>query len=89
MHYDIIAAVLPTLAVLTGILLNRNDYSKLDARLSSEIGKLDGRLGTEINRLDGRLNGIENRLHSDMMQVIGKLTELEVRVARLEEKQTR
>lgn len=78
MHYDIIAAVLPTLAVLTGILLNRNDYSKLDARLSTEIG-----------RLDSRITALENRFHSDMMLVIGKLTELEVRVARLEEKVTR
>jgi hypothetical protein len=78
MHYDIVAAILPTIAVLTGILLNRNDYSKLDARLSSEIGRLDTRIGA-----------LENRFHSDMMLVIGKLTELEVRVARLEEKASR
>ncbi len=100
MHYDIVAAVLPTLAVLTGILLNRNEYSKLDARLGSEIGKLDARLGSEIGKLDARLSSeiakldnrlssVEGRLHSDMMQVIGKLTELEVRAARLEEKQNR
>ena len=73
-----LAVALPTISVLVGILLSRGDYSKLDARLSSEISKLDGRIG-----------GLENRLHSDMMQVIGKLTELEVRVARLEEKQVR
>jgi hypothetical protein len=78
MHYDIIAALLPTVAVLTGILLNRNDYAKLDARLTAEIG-----------RLDARITQMENRFHSDMMQVIGKLTELEVRVARLEEKASR
>ena len=73
-----LAVALPTVSVLVGILLSRGDYSKLDARLSSEISKLDGRIG-----------GLGNRLHSDMMQVIGKLTELEVRVARLEEKQVR
>ena len=61
--------------VLVGILLNRNDSSRIDGRISS----LD-------NRLDGRISGLESRLHSDMMQVIGKLTELEVRVARLEQK---
>jgi hypothetical protein len=89
LHYDIIAALLPTLAVLTGILLNRNDYAKLDSRLTSEISKLEARIGSEVNKLDARLTGIEGRLHSDMMLVIGKLTELDVRVARLEEKQAR
>ena len=78
MHYENIAAILPTLAVLTGILLNRNDYNKLGARLSSDVGKLEN-----------RLSAMDNPLHSDMMQVIGKLTGLEVRVARLEEKQAR
>ena len=72
MHDDIIAAVLPTLAVLTGILLNRNEYTKLDGRLSSIEA-----------RLDARISSLENRFHSDMVQVIGKLTELEVRTARL------
>ena len=82
MHIELvlasIAAVLPTVTVLVGILLNRNDYNKLDARLSSELA-----------RLDSRITALENRFHSDMMLVIGKLTELEVRVARLEEKVTR
>lgn len=89
MHYDIIAAILPTLAVLTGILLNRKDYSKLDARLSAELGKLDARISGIESRLDARMTALENRFHSDMLLVIGKLTELEVRVARLEEKVTR
>ena len=33
------------------------------------------------------MTSLEARFHSDMLLVIGKLTELEVRVARLEEKQ--
>lgn len=74
----LMASALPTISVLVGILLNRSDYNKLDARLSSEISKLDA-----------RISALENRFHSDMMLVIGKLTELEVRVARLEEKQSR
>ena len=81
MHIELvlasIAAVLPTVTVLVGILLNRNDYNKLD-----------GRLSLELSRLDARITALENRFHSDMMLVIGKLTELEVRVARLEEKVT-
>ena len=93
MHVELIiasiAAVLPTVTVLVGILLGRNDYNKLDARLSSELSKLDARISSEIGRLDSRMTALENRFHSDIMQVIGKLTELESRVARLEEKVTR
>ena len=73
MTQTLLTIFIPTLAVLIGILLNRNDYSKLDARMSSME-----------NRLDGRMNALEGRFHNDMMMIIGKLTELEVRVARLE-----
>ncbi len=73
-----LAVALPTITALVGIVLSRNDYSKLDARMSSIE-----------SRLDLRMTALENRFHADMLQVIGKLTELEVRVARLEEKVTR
>jgi hypothetical protein len=71
---------IPTFTVLIGILINRNDYSKLENQLS----KLDGRLSGVENRLDSRISALEGRFHADMMMVIGKLTELEVRVAKLE-----
>ena len=64
---------IPTLTVLVGILLNRGDFSKLESRMSAIE-----------NRLDARMNGLEARFHADMLMVIGKLTELEVRVARVE-----
>ena len=76
MTQTLLTIFIPTLMVLVGILLNRSDASRLDARISA----LEG-------RLDGRISGLESRLHADMMQVIGKLTELEVRVARLEQEQ--
>ena len=78
MHYDIIATMLPTVPVLTGFLLNRDDHNTLDARLSSGMG-----------RLDARIAGLHTRLHSDMMLVIGRLIQLGVRVTGLEEKQAR
>ncbi len=84
-----LAVALPTITALVGILLSRNDYNKLDARMSSIESRLDTRIGSEIGKLDNRISQLENRFHSDMLQVIGKLTELEVRVARLEEKQAR
>ena len=73
MTQSLLTIFVPTLMVLVGILLNRGDSSRLDARISS----LE-------NRLDGRITGLESRLHADMMQVIGKLGKLEVRFARLE-----
>jgi len=75
---------IPTLMVLVGILLNRNEYSKLENRLSLMENRLDGRIGGAESRLDGRMNGLESRFHADMLMVIGKLTELEIRVSRTE-----
>ena len=92
----IFTASFPTLAVLVGILLNRSESVRLDgsinaleSRLNAKIGGIDGRLSGIENRLDARLTALDNRFHSDMDHVISKLTELTVRVARLEEKQTR
>ncbi|MDQ2924745.1 MAG: hypothetical protein M3R43_04210 [Acidobacteriota bacterium] len=75
---------IPTLTVLVGILLNRNDYTKLENRLGTMETRLDGRINASETRLDGRMNGLESRFHADMLMVIGKLTELELRVARTE-----
>ena len=70
---NMLAVLIPTLTVLVGILLSRSEYSKLDARM----GAMEG-------RLDSRMTALASRFHADMLMVIGKLTELEVRVARLE-----
>jgi hypothetical protein len=80
----LLAILIPTLTVLVGILLNRNDYSKLEGRLSAMENRLDSRIGGVESRLDSRMNGLEARFHADMLMVIGKLTELEIRVARAE-----
>jgi hypothetical protein len=68
-----VPTIIPTFAVLIGILLNKNESAKLDQRMSQVE-----------SRLDARMSGLESRFHADMMMVIGKLTELEVRVAKLE-----
>jgi hypothetical protein len=80
----LLAILIPTLTVLVGILLNRNDFSKLEGRLSAVENRLDARIGGVESRLDSRMNGLESRFHTDMLMVIGKLTELEIRVARAE-----
>jgi hypothetical protein len=73
MTQALLTIFIPTLTVLVGILLNHSDYSKLDSRMSSME-----------SRLDGRMTALGGRFHTDMMMVIGKLTVLEVRVAKLE-----
>jgi len=75
---------IPTLTILIGILLNKHDVGKLESRITGDLSKLDGRLTGIEGRLDNRISLLEGRFHADMMMVIGKLTELEVRVARLE-----
>jgi BMFP domain-containing protein YqiC len=98
MTQTLLTIFIPTLMVLVGILLNRGDASRLDARISSLENRLDGRIsglesrlegkiGALESRLEGKIGTLESRLHADIMQVIGKLTELEVRVAGLEQEQ--
>ena len=76
---------IPTLMVLVGILLNRSDASRRDSRISSLENRIDGRISSLQSKIEGRFGSLEGRLHADILQVIGKLTELEVRVARLEQ----
>ncbi|WP_419805806.1 hypothetical protein [Terriglobus sp.] len=84
-----LAVALPTITALVGVLLSQSNYSKLDVRLAQVESRLDGCISAIKSELDARITALENRFHSDMMMVIGKLTELEVRVAKLEEKQSR
>ncbi len=84
-----LSVALPTITALVGILLSQANYSKLDVRLGQVKSRLDGRISAIKSELDARITALGQRFHTDMMQVIGKLTELEVRVTRLEEKQSR
>jgi len=59
--------------------------SKLEAKISGLESKIDAKIGALEARLESRISALESRFHADMMQVIGKLTELEVRVSRLEQ----
>jgi hypothetical protein len=62
MTQTLLTIFIPTFAVLIGILINRND----------------------VSRLDVRMNSLEGRFHADMLMLIGKVSELEVRMAKLE-----
>jgi len=76
----LLTVFIPTFAVLVGILVNKNGLSQVQ----NQIASLDVRLTAVENRLDARMTALDNTFHADMMMVIGKLTELEVRVAKLE-----
>jgi hypothetical protein len=52
-------SALPTLMVLTGILLNRND-----------INRLDGRISSMETSLRGEMNAMRDRFHADMMMLM-------------------
>ena len=85
MTQTLLTIFIPTLMVLVGILVNRGDAARIDGRISSLEGRLDGRISSLEGRLEGKISSLKGRLHADMLQVIGKLTELEVRVAKLEQ----
>jgi hypothetical protein len=80
MTQTLLTIFIPSLLVLVGILINRNDANRLETRIGQVEGRLDGRL----SQVEARITGLDSRLHTDMLTVIGKLTELEVRVAKLE-----
>lgn len=68
-----IAAVLPTLAVLVGILLNSQRMNDLSAQFAEMIGRIDG---------------LRDTLRAEMAQnhaeVMARLNDLESRVSQLE-----
>jgi flagellar biosynthesis regulator FlaF len=86
---------IPTLAVLVGILLNRNDANRLDARITAlgtelrqEIAALRIDLRQEIAALGTELRqeiaAVRQQSHEDIMVLVGISREHESRLTRLE-----
>jgi hypothetical protein len=80
------ASILPTFMVLIGILLNRNDINRLDARITA----LEASLRSEINGLRGEFNGLRAefnslraQMHSDMMMLMSTNGDFEKRISAL------
>ena len=70
-------SALPTLMGPTGILLNRNDINRLDARITAlevslraEMAARRTELRGEMNSLRGEMNSMRDRFHNDMMMVM-------------------
>lgn len=67
------AAALPTITVLVGILINRNDATRLDTRISN----------LEIS-LRGEIAAARQQFHSDVLMLLGSDKEQDRRITQLE-----
>ena len=65
--------LLPTLSVLVGILLNRSDTNRLDARITTEVGALKASVTAEIVALRSSVGGDTTSLRSDIREIRGDL----------------
>jgi hypothetical protein len=82
---------IPTLVILMGILLNRQDYARLDAKIDRLDLKLDGKtdalrgdLTSKIDALRGDLTGQINGLRDDIKEFYRTLGQHDVRLDALE-----
>jgi hypothetical protein len=78
-------SALPTLMVLVGILLNRNDINRLDTQMNGLRGEMNGLRG-EMNSLRGEFNALRSQMHSDMMMLMSTNGDFEMRISKLEER---
>jgi hypothetical protein len=79
---EILAIGLPTLSVLVGILLNRSDTNRLDARITTEISVLKASVTAEIREIRSDLAAIRN----DQREFYRSLGQHELRLDNLEKK---
>jgi len=67
------AAALPTIAVLVGILLNRNDVSRLDSRISALEISLRGEMVALQTSLRGEMVALQTSLRGEMVALQASL----------------
>lgn len=72
-------SALPTLMVLIGILLNRNDINRLDGRITA----LETSLRGEMASLRAEMNAMRDRFHADMMVLMSSNGVLDARISKL------
>ena len=84
MTETILTIGIPTLAVLVGILLNRNDASRLDSRITTEVSALRGEINALDRSLRTEIQAGRKQSHDDIMVLVGIAREHETRITRLE-----
>lgn len=92
---SILTIGVPTLAILIGILLNRNDANRIDARITAlennlrtEIGsvrtELRGEFHTETSSVRAEIAAARKQSHDDIVTLLGLFREQDARLTRLE-----
>ena len=80
MTSTILTIGIPTLAVLVGILMNRNDANQIRA----EIGQLRSETRNEIGQIRGEISTARKQSHDDVIMLMGVVRDLDIRTTRLE-----
>jgi hypothetical protein len=70
---------IPTIAVLFGILLNRQDATAIRSEMRSEIGQLRNEMKAEIGQLRNEMIQLRNSVHSDMVSLHERLAVVEAK----------
>jgi hypothetical protein len=75
--HDVIVISLPTLAVLFGILLNRQDATAIRAEVKNEIGQLRSEMRSENGQLRSEIITLRDNIHRDMIGIHERLATVE------------
>jgi hypothetical protein len=79
---DILIVGLPTLMVLVGILLNRNDSNQL----RGEMATLRGEMRAEFSNIRSEFNQMRDLFHSDIVHLLEHDRDQDSRITRIEER---
>jgi hypothetical protein len=78
----LLTVAIPTLMVLVGILLNRNDANRLDSRITA----LETSLRGEMTSIRSEMVTLRSQFHNDVLMLLGSDKEQDRRITRLEER---
>lgn len=84
MTETILTIGIPTLAVLVGILLNRNDANRLDTRIGTSETALRGEIASARNELHAEISAARKQSHDDVLMLMGIARDQDTRITRLE-----
>ena len=75
--HDLLVTSIPTLAVMFGILLNRQEATAIRNEMKAEIAQLRSELKGEINALRSETIALRNSIHHDMIGLHERLAVFE------------